>query len=226
MSFAILVIGCLFYLRMSIYTWRARFVLIPIVPAILMGIAALGSIAFGNIMAGVAASAVFNGVLGGLSVFAARRSRTSPDARSRFAGFLWFTAVVYFIVLIANLVVPAIRIPAVFGVLLLIFSTGAFALVWGVSLGVLGLKWLGAGLAGRPPGDSPAGLVRDFGVSPRESQLLSETVRGKSSTAIAAELFISTRTVETHLQNIYQKCGVTGRVELTNLHNRYRSRTT
>jgi len=225
MSFLILLVGCLFYLRFALDSWERGLAAVPTGAVILMGASAVGLILFEIEFLGIAASVVFNGTLGCLSVLAARKSHAAKDARTRFGGFLWFTAIVYFIVLISNIIIALVPPSPLVGVLLVIFSTGAFTLAWGTYLGILGLVWLSAHVSGRHDGSRP-GLVRDFGISPRESEILTQTVRGKSSKEIAAALFISARTVETHLQNIYQKCGVTSRVELTNLHNRYVSEDT
>ena len=48
----------------------------------------------------------------------------------------------------------------------------------------------------------------------RELQLARLVVDRKTNPEIAAELFLSKKTVETHLRNIFRKIGVTSRVEL------------
>lgn len=48
-------------------------------------------------------------------------------------------------------------------------------------------------------------------LSPRERQILSLTAEGRSSPEIARLLFLSTSTVKTHLQNIYEKLDVSDR---------------
>jgi DNA-binding CsgD family transcriptional regulator len=48
----------------------------------------------------------------------------------------------------------------------------------------------------------------------RELQLARLVVERKTNSQIAAELFLSQKTVETHLRNIFRKVGVTSRVEL------------
>lgn len=55
-------------------------------------------------------------------------------------------------------------------------------------------------------GDDVASLV-----SPRELDVLRRAAAGHDNDAIAAELFLSVRTVERHLQNAYAKLGLSGR---------------
>lgn len=50
-------------------------------------------------------------------------------------------------------------------------------------------------------------------LSPREKEVLSKLARGLSDRDIAQELFISVRTVQTHLSHIYKKLGVHSRIE-------------
>ena len=59
-----------------------------------------------------------------------------------------------------------------------------------------------------------------FDLTPRERDVLALLVTGKSNAAIAEELFISQRTVTTHLSRLYAKLGVTTRAEAIALENR------
>ena len=52
-------------------------------------------------------------------------------------------------------------------------------------------------------------------VSPRELEILRLAAAGHDNDAIAAELFLSVRTVERHLQNAYAKLGLSGRTART-----------
>jgi DNA-binding NarL/FixJ family response regulator len=55
---------------------------------------------------------------------------------------------------------------------------------------------------------------RRNGTVARELQLARLVVDQKTNSQIAAELFLSLKTVETHLRNIFRKLGVANRVEL------------
>jgi len=52
-------------------------------------------------------------------------------------------------------------------------------------------------------------------ISPRELDILRLAAAGHDNDAIAAELFLSVRTVERHLQNAYAKLGLSGRTART-----------
>ncbi|MGH9018752.1 MAG: helix-turn-helix domain-containing protein, partial [Acidimicrobiales bacterium] len=56
---------------------------------------------------------------------------------------------------------------------------------------------------------------RPGGLSRRELEVLRLLAGGRTSGEIATELFISTRTAEHHIQNIYTKIGVSNRSSAT-----------
>ena len=56
---------------------------------------------------------------------------------------------------------------------------------------------------------------RPGGLTPREVEVLGLAASGMTSAQIAAELFLSSRTVEAHLASIYHKLGVTSRAAAT-----------
>ena len=54
-----------------------------------------------------------------------------------------------------------------------------------------------------------------YGLTLRELQVLRRVVSGKTNKSIAGELFISERTVDRHVSNIFNKLGLSSRVEAT-----------
>ena len=75
-----------------------------------------------------------------------------------------------------------------------------------------------AELAGRQAGGRPDPVPRDAGPRPgnltdRQAEVLRLLAAGLSNKQIAAELFLSTATVERHLATIYRNLGLAGRVE-------------
>ena len=68
-----------------------------------------------------------------------------------------------------------------------------------------------AGGAGTP------GLLRGSGAKPltsREREVALLAGAGLASKDIAARLFVSSRTVDSHLDRVYRKLGITGRAQL------------
>ena len=53
------------------------------------------------------------------------------------------------------------------------------------------------------------------GLTSREVEVLGLVATGMTTAQIAEELFLSTRTVDTHLTSIYHKLGVTSRAAAT-----------
>jgi len=68
---------------------------------------------------------------------------------------------------------------------------------------------LGARLAAQPADDAPPDNL-----SPRETEVLTLIALGHTNTEIAASLFLSVRTVESHRSHIQQKIGLITRAEL------------
>jgi non-specific serine/threonine protein kinase len=68
-------------------------------------------------------------------------------------------------------------------------------------------------LVAAAPSSTDATRRDAVGLTPREQEILRLVVAGKSNPEIGEVLFISHRTVATHLRNLYDKLGVTGRAE-------------
>ncbi|MBB5874673.1 ATP/maltotriose-dependent transcriptional regulator MalT, partial [Allocatelliglobosispora scoriae] len=83
-----------------------------------------------------------------------------------------------------------------------------------------GLLARAAAIVERCEGARTPGLLADTGhvpLSEREREIATLVTGGRSSREIAAALFLSVRTVNNHLQNIYGKLGVNSRGELSAL---------
>lgn len=60
-------------------------------------------------------------------------------------------------------------------------------------------------------------LAKEFGISPRETEVLYYLGRGYNHGYIARKLFLSENTVRTHVRHIYAKLGISSREELLNI---------
>jgi DNA-binding CsgD family transcriptional regulator len=103
-----------------------------------------------------------------------------------------------------------------------VLSASLFNIFWATLVIIPSARFLN-----RPPGTEeaegvPEEFVREFGLSRREREVLEQLCEGSSNKDIAEALFISPRTVENHIYNLYRKCGVGRRLELCNLLLRYR----
>ena len=58
---------------------------------------------------------------------------------------------------------------------------------------------------------APAATLRDFGLTPREAEVLSWVAQGKTNGEVGLILGASARTVQKHLEHIFQKLGVESR---------------
>jgi DNA-binding CsgD family transcriptional regulator len=70
-------------------------------------------------------------------------------------------------------------------------------------------------LAVEAPTPAPVAITPIAGLSPREMEVLQLVARGLTDAQVAEQLFISPRTVGGHLQSIYNKLGLSSRVEAT-----------
>jgi DNA-binding CsgD family transcriptional regulator len=69
-------------------------------------------------------------------------------------------------------------------------------------------------LSARVGGAPAVPTASRFGLSPRENSVLLVLAEGRTNREIAERLFISERTVKTHISNIFQKLDLSDRLEL------------
>ncbi len=60
-------------------------------------------------------------------------------------------------------------------------------------------------------------FMQEYGLTRREAEVVERLVAGRSYKEMADDLGISAKTVDNHLQSVYQKTGVQGRLQLVNL---------
>lgn len=104
---------------------------------------------------------------------------------------------------------------------MVVFSSSLFSILWALVVVIPSGRCLT-----EPPGGEGGALsepfIREFDLSKREAEVLQLLCLGLSNRAIGEKLYISPRTVENHVYNLYRKCGVSRRLELCNLLSAYR----
>ncbi len=93
------------------------------------------------------------------------------------------------------------------------FAIAGYCLPWGIVMLRQQSRYLAGG--GAEP-EVPEAFVADFSLTPREREVVAAAVRGLSNAEIAAAQYVSLKTVETHLYNVYRKTGIKSRVALVN----------
>lgn len=63
----------------------------------------------------------------------------------------------------------------------------------------------------------PDEFISSYRITEREQAVILQVLQGYTNSQSAENLFISVKTVETHISSIYRKCGVKNRMELSNL---------
>lgn len=98
-----------------------------------------------------------------------------------------------------------------------------FAAGYGIANIILITAIVGGIRLGREPEalSVPTQMIDAFGISRREAEVVEKLLEGKTDRQIAEELYISPRTVDTHLHSVYRKCGVNSRLRLTRLVSSY-----
>ncbi|MBU0928052.1 MAG: helix-turn-helix transcriptional regulator [Spirochaetes bacterium] len=91
------------------------------------------------------------------------------------------------------------------------FITGIFSLAWSAVILASAVR---RALGNRAAPDGLGGAFFErFGLSPREADVARLLVAGRTNREIGEALYISTRTVESHVYNAYQKCGCRNKAE-------------
>jgi len=86
-----------------------------------------------------------------------------------------------------------------------------------ISLIISLLEAFHSGRGAEPSLSIPVALTKLYGITRREQEVIEKILAGKGNREIASELYISPRTVDTHLSNIFRKCGVNSRLQLIRL---------
>ena len=211
-SIFIAVFGPLFLLRAAGFAIRGG------VRATVIGVAvAIGAIIGTLLVVPLKAMAyvitpAFNLYLSVLSWLAFARIRaTSRSAQRPMVPFLFYSAAAYAVLSGVGVLLPFVARPAQ-GLVIHAVAAGTFLFGWAVLMIRVNMRWISRGSS---KGSAiPDSYLTDYCITSREADVLTLLVAGNTSAEIADKLFISNRTVEAHLYNVYRKCGVGNRVEL------------
>lgn len=217
-SLGIAAFGLMFYLQLAGVNRGIAIRFAVSLPALLALLVA-ATFVFELSQFSLAANILFNVALAGASWMAGAAVLGSRvGLRRAMLPFVAYTTVAYAVVAAAN-AWYSVRPSAVDFLTVNVLAQGAFIILWSLIVGITFLRR--AVNAGETDGSLPTNFVRDYCITNREAEIVTEISRGSTNKAIGEKLFISQRTVETHIYNVYRKCGVANRVELLRLIRRY-----
>ena len=211
-SVVIVFFGPLFFLRCAGFQFRGA------VGAVDIGVAAvitvvIGVLLFAPIRAlGYAVTPAFNLYLSSLAWLSFVRVRRSPRAAQRpMLPLLLYSGAAYAILSLFGILLPLLAAPEQ-GLIVNAIAAGAFLFGWAILMIGINMRWIGR--ASTSGSGIPDAYLTDYRITKREEEVLALLMTGLTSAEIAEKLFISQRTVEAHIYNVYGKCAVGNRVEL------------
>ena len=229
-SFVIVIVGPLFYVmvgrefaagrRRQRSSGRAEWIVVWAVAACIVALTVAMFVTELAVLS-ILATYLFNIYFAALSIRALLMVNTFRSGqREPILAFLWFSALAYPSIVAVGVVLQA-SLPMELFFYANVFAIGVFCLTWGVLMVVADMRRIvvQAGEDQEVPGD----LVQAMRLTARETEVVRALLDGMTSREAAERLFISQRTVETHVSNIYRKCGIGNRVELVRLVGRYRT---
>jgi DNA-binding CsgD family transcriptional regulator len=162
----------------------------------------------------VGLNVTYNALLLFLSAYGLRAMRRQPvfGLRAVMKVFLRLSLLLYLFVIV--LTPLFFLIPRDLSSSLAVFFNGLFCFIWGTVMTVHLIRRFASPEAANT--DLPEAFKDFYRITRRESEILELLLQGKGSQEIGDALFISRRTVETHLYNIYRKTRAANRVELIN----------
>ncbi len=157
---------------------------------------------------------LYNIFLLSLSVYGLRAVQNQPvfGLRAVMKVFLRLSLLLYLFVVLSTPVF--FLLPRDFASSLGVFFNGLFCFIWGSVMTVHLIRRFAAPEASRT--ELPEAFKDFYRITRREGEILEQLLQGKGSQEIGDALFISRRTVETHLYNLYRKTKTGGRIELIN----------
>lgn len=159
-------------------------------------------------------SIFMNGYLGLISLYGLIRLQKSNDTK-RYGvviPFLYISVIFYFIVVLQSIILPLLT-DSLQEFHISLFTAGLICFLWGtITLAYLIIKNYSQEQLG--PATLTEEIAARLGLTPREKEIINLLLLGKSNKEIGEKLFVSIRTVEAHIYNIYRKCSVKNKLEL------------
>lgn len=218
-SMIILFVGAVFYLGIAA-EWNSRSTLVTATALLVVGVLVTLFLGWDLVWAGTVVTIGFNFYFGCLAAYALVKVGRAGDSRRRMTPFLVYSTVAHAALVITSIVLLFLPAGSYAGIPINVIATGLFCALWGLLMIVVASRWMALG-ARTPQGQVPSAFIEDRGISRREAEIIYALREGLTSREIGERLFISQRTVETHIQNVYRKCGVASRIELVNEISRY-----
>ncbi len=94
-----------------------------------------------------------------------------------------------------------------------------FYFIWNLIMVVFMAKYLFAGTPQILADDIPEDIIHQFGITPREKEIIIMIAKGFTNKMMASALGIATLTVRNHVYNIYQKTKAKSKIDLINILN-------
>ena len=211
-SVAIVLFGPLFFFRCGGFTIRGAVRIVVVAAASVVGVG-IGFLLFvPNQILGYVITPLFNlylSLLAWISYSAVRKA--SRSAQRPMLPLLLYSGVAYALLAASGVILPVVASPEL-RFFAQAVAAGTFLFGWAVLMIGVNMRWIGRGASkGTPIADS---YLSDYSITPREAEVLRLLITGLTSAEIADKLFVSQRTVETHIYNVFRKCSVSNRVEL------------
>ena len=136
--------------------------------------------------------------------------------------FLYFLRLmlIYHLINLAIAVLPVHNVLLDWQMVFNVIPRALFCLSWGM---IELIMFIGSEYRKEREGGTaiPRNFLDDFGITPREQDIIRQVKAGLSNREAADKLYISEKTVETHISSIYRKCGVKNKVGLLNILSNY-----
>ncbi len=211
-SIVIAIFGPLFFFRSGGFAIRGKVRAIVIGVAVAITIVIVVLLIIPSRTLSYIVTPAFNlylGVLSWLSFSVIRKSIRAPQRPM--LPLLFYSGAAYVVLALFGISLPLLAASEQ-TLIVQAIAAGTFLFGWAILMIYIDMKWISR--ASTSGSTIPDSYLTDYSITSREAEVLALLLTGLTSSEIAGKLFISQRTVETHIYNMYDKCGVRNRAEL------------